>query len=241
MKKKNMKWVIMILILSLVIIIAWTVLSRSVKNEHNPEQEDGKQGTIEIKEKESTISLEVPVSEENENNKRESTEIDALVQETQVQRIEPTIVEVITDDPTKDVIIMADESGELSQVEIGVGEYDVTIPGEDELGENELIRVDGSEHEDILPETTEESIKDNSDSGNSDKNQVYQEIGPNLAMTYLEYEAMSGEEQMLYYYSFANADAFMEWYDAAKAEYEAENEVIYIGADGVVDIGSIGK
>ena len=42
---------------------------------------------------------------------------------------------------------------------------------------------------------------------------------------------------MKFYYSFADGNAFAEWYKSAKAAYDAETEEIYIGADGVVDAG----
>lgn len=61
--------------------------------------------------------------------------------------------------------------------------------------------------------------------------------GFDSTLTYEEYEAMTNEEKLLYYYSFADADAFFEWYNAAKAAYDAENESIIIGADGTVDLG----
>lgn len=62
-------------------------------------------------------------------------------------------------------------------------------------------------------------------------------MGPDMDMTYEEYEAMSSEEKMLFYYSFADADSFFEWYNAAKAAYESENGSIIIGEDGTVDLG----
>ena len=46
-------------------------------------------------------------------------------------------------------------------------------------------------------------------------------------------------EQTIFYYSFADADEFLEWYNSAKAKYEEENEEIYIGLDGVVNAGEI--
>lgn len=58
-----------------------------------------------------------------------------------------------------------------------------------------------------------------------------------LAQAYIDYTNMSGDVQMKFYYSFADGNAFAEWYKSAKAAYDAETEEIYIGSDGVVDAG----
>ena len=64
--------------------------------------------------------------------------------------------------------------------------------------------------------------------------------GPDLTTTYAEYEDMSPEAQMLFYYSFADADDFHAWYNAAKAEYEAGRGDIVVG-DGDIDMEEIFK
>ena len=61
--------------------------------------------------------------------------------------------------------------------------------------------------------------------------------GPATDTTLAEYEAMSGEEQTLFYYSFANADDFLAWYNTAKAASEAGKDYIEIGLDGTVSAG----
>lgn len=43
------------------------------------------------------------------------------------------------------------------------------------------------------------------------------------SITYGEYLALSVEEQQAYYYRFESADAFLQWLDAEKKEYESEN------------------
>ena len=57
-------------------------------------------------------------------------------------------------------------------------------------------------------------------------------------VTYEEYIAMSGEEQQKYMNSFSSIEAFFEWYNAAKAKYDAEHPSIEIG-DGEIDLGDI--
>ena len=47
---------------------------------------------------------------------------------------------------------------------------------------------------------------------------------------------MSGDQQLLFYYSFASAADFNAWYAAAKAAAEADREYIEIGSDGVVNV-----
>lgn len=55
------------------------------------------------------------------------------------------------------------------------------------------------------------------------------------SLSYEEYIAMSGEEQQKYFESFESVEAFFEWYNAAKAEYEANREEIEV--DGEIDLG----
>lgn len=51
---------------------------------------------------------------------------------------------------------------------------------------------------------------------------------PGTDTTLAEYEAMSAEEQLLFYYSFATADEFYEWYNAALAEQTANSGNILV-------------
>lgn len=57
--------------------------------------------------------------------------------------------------------------------------------------------------------------------------------------TYEEYIAMSGKEQEQYFFQFEDVSDFFDWFNSAKAEYEANREYIEIGEDGVVDLGEI--
>lgn len=60
-------------------------------------------------------------------------------------------------------------------------------------------------------------------------------IGPDTSTTLAEYEAMSGTEQTLFYYSFATAEDFTAWYNAAKAADDAGKNYIEIGENGIVN------
>lgn len=55
---------------------------------------------------------------------------------------------------------------------------------------------------------------------------------------YEKYNAMSGEEQEAFIDSFESIQAFMDWYNAAKAEYDALHPGIDIG-DGNIDAGDL--
>ena len=60
-------------------------------------------------------------------------------------------------------------------------------------------------------------------------------------MTYEKYNAMSGAEQQAYFNTYSNPMDFFTWYNAAKAEYEASQERIEIGAGGTIDLGELLK
>ena len=61
-------------------------------------------------------------------------------------------------------------------------------------------------------------------------------------MTYEKYSAMSGAEQQAYFNTFKDPAKFFEWYNAAKAEYEQNQNRIEIDGNGSIDLGDlIGK
>ena len=55
---------------------------------------------------------------------------------------------------------------------------------------------------------------------------------------YEDFMNMSSKDQQKFVDSFANMDAFFDWYNAAKKVYEQENPPIEVG-DGVINIGEI--
>ena len=55
-------------------------------------------------------------------------------------------------------------------------------------------------------------------------------------LTYEEYEDMTAAQQREFMMSFADVEDFFDWYNQAKAEYEAQHPDIEIG-DGKVEIG----
>ncbi|MBR5285012.1 MAG: S-layer homology domain-containing protein, partial [Clostridia bacterium] len=60
-------------------------------------------------------------------------------------------------------------------------------------------------------------------------------------MTYEKYNAMTAAEQQAYFNTYKNPSDFFAWYNAAKAEYEASQERIEIGAGGTIDLGELIK
>lgn len=185
---------------------------------------------------------------ENTEMQEETPKSDNLVNsETEEAKnekiIAPTVVSIIQEDKTTDVIILAGENNQDVVAKAGVVKTDIDIGdfegSTEEVAQNQnenTIEEAPKETEEQFPDTPEEiTEEETSESTTSQKEQssvIDQSIG------YEDYEAMSSEKQMLFYYSFANADAFLEWYNNAKAEYEAGLETIYIGADGIVKAGN---
>lgn len=60
--------------------------------------------------------------------------------------------------------------------------------------------------------------------------------GPDTSMTYEEFEALSSTEKRLFQESFKDIDAFFDWYEAVKAEYEKENPPIIVDGTGSVTL-----
>lgn len=60
-------------------------------------------------------------------------------------------------------------------------------------------------------------------------------------VTYSQYNAMSAEEQQAWFNSFESVEAFFEWYNNAKAVYEANDDSIIIDGNTSIDMGEIAK
>ncbi|MBQ7034257.1 MAG: hypothetical protein IJN34_00810 [Clostridia bacterium] len=71
-----------------------------------------------------------------------------------------------------------------------------------------------------------------------DENDRQSDFDPNSELTYEEYMAMTPTEQKAYYDSYENFTDFVAWHNAAKAEYDAENESVEI-QDGEINISDI--
>lgn len=58
---------------------------------------------------------------------------------------------------------------------------------------------------------------------------------------YEKYMNMSEAEQQAYFNSYADPADFFAWYNKAKEEYEQSRDVIEVGPDATIDLGSLGN
>ena len=63
----------------------------------------------------------------------------------------------------------------------------------------------------------------------------------NGGMTYEKYVHLDGTAQQTFFNTYKNPADFFAWYNAAKAEYEANDNRIEIGADGTIDLEQLLK
>lgn len=145
---------------------------------------------------------------------------------------------------------------------------DETIPGVEML--DEPLNSPFDETEDTEQETTENNSaadntgsadgSNNSGSGTEKPSQSGDETAaepkptepkptepgatePEGGITYVSYEEynnMTPAEQVAYYNQFPSIEAFVQWYNEAKAEYDKEHGAIDVG-DGDIDLGDIIK
>lgn len=94
-------------------------------------------------------------------------------------------------------------------------EYFDETQSEPAIEEDETV-ADPTEPEEEIPPVTDESTS----SGN---------------LTYEQYMALSAEQQQAHFESFPSLDAYIAWYNAALAEYEANQNIVE--ATGPIDIG----
>lgn len=85
----------------------------------------------------------------------------------------------------------------------------------------------------VLPEEPETPVEP------EQPEQPEQPEAPADKLTYEEYQALSGAEQMEYMNSFAAVEDFFAWYNEAKAKYDEEQNRIEIGGDGSIDLDDI--
>lgn len=138
----------------------------------------------------------------------------------------PTLNWVESEDGQSMTATLPGNNGENSEVQIGVAEGGTA----GDIPEGNINSVPAPT---VAPTPTEAPVPTEAPTVPQAPITVW--TGPATDTTLAEYEAMSGEEQMLFYYSFANAEDFNTWYNAAKAEADANNNYIEIGGDGVLD------
>ena len=57
--------------------------------------------------------------------------------------------------------------------------------------------------------------------------------------TWEEYQAMSGAEREAHFKQFSSPEAYIQWLNKAKADYDKEHPTIEVGADGTIDLGKL--
>ena len=60
--------------------------------------------------------------------------------------------------------------------------------------------------------------------------------GGKTSPTWEEYQAMSADEKLAFYYTFPTADDFFDWRDKAKKEYEDSKDDVIIGGDADINL-----
>lgn len=117
-------------------------------------------------------------------------------------------------------------STNLSESTSVVGTTESTMPGlgkDDELGKEETTPVKTTTSIETEPPVTDAT-------------------SPVTGMlTYESYEAMTEAQQIAFMEEFEDIAAFFDWYNAAKAEYEAQNPAIEVGEEGIIDLDKIGN
>lgn len=127
---------------------------------------------------------------------------------------EPTILETVSgaDQNTESGVVNLDNAGPNTETKAPTtaseAEEETTIPAEEETKPEETTTPAEKNPDTPAKETTE----------------------------YEKYLAMSGQQQKAFMESFDSIEAFFEWLNEAKAEYEAANPAIEID-DVVIDLG----
>ena len=108
--------------------------------------------------------------------------------------------------------------------ETEAGENQAEIESEKETLSEEPLQDDTEQEESKPKETTPKET--------APKETVPKQ--PEGITDYEVYKAMSPDEQVAFYESFGSAEAFMEWFNNAKAEYDAQQTIVEIGEGGAV-------
>ena len=157
--------------------------------------------------------------------------------EPQAEAVEPTASQTQTEAP--------EVPGNTEETEEPTRE---TIPGEpDPYGESdEVTQKPAEETEPSEPATEPEEKDEPTTPGTSQQPTTGDSTGSTNIPTaggsaYESYIAMSGEQQQAFIDQFASVAEFVNWYNAAKAEYDAAHPDIEIGGDTVIDGSQLGK
>lgn len=178
-------------------------------------------------------------SQENRTD-TEQLQGDNAEQQPAVPEEESKVPTVYTEEDGTTTILLPNDGNEEIKVQIGVEESGDIL---DDLEEEEYYQTGSNQTGNQTTEPPANPAPNPNNTPDDGKEPTVApmtpgQIGPNLDTTYEEYLAMSTEEQMRFYYSFACAEDFYEWYNAAKAEYEANSGDIVVG-NGPIDMEQI--
>jgi len=143
-----------------------------------------------------------------------------------------------------------DKSGPASDPTASTGGQlpDHATVGEPTESDGTQSETESAQNEPTMPSDSAQATKPDEatsntkpeDSQGSTKPDAPQEtIKPDKELSYEQYNAMTGAQQQAFFESFSNVEAFFEWYNAAKQEYDEANKDIVIGGDATIDMGDI--
>lgn len=193
---------------------------------------------------EQTTSTQTAPAENMENMTQQPGEETTATENSEQEITESTQetweIEVLESTPDKITMEFEDnKTGDKIQMQMGVGELDdaeddVNVDNTSNNG-NSATQPKPTEPKPTEPKPTEPKPTEPKPTQLGTGGTKVDEPGSDV--TFADYESMSGQEQMLFYYSFADDDAFNVWYEAAKAAYDAGKNEIIIDGNGAVNIG----
>lgn len=141
--------------------------------------------------------------------------------------------------PTPSGIVKGEDDGDLDDV---VVEIDAPSAGnqpavqEKELTDDEDVASDEATSPEDASESKEEESKATEVPTDAPEETTVPTPPASGTTEFEWYNALSGDEQMAFMESFESVPAFFDWYNAAKAEYDALHPEIEVG-DDVIDLG----
>jgi hypothetical protein len=152
------------------------------------------------------------------------------LRETQPENTEPTAPEVIMGVGKRD----EDYGEETTPAE--------TKPQETKPVETEPVETEPVETEPVVTEPLEtepvETVPVETKPEETKPEETKPQTAPDAVLTYAEFLEMSEAEQDAFTESFDSLHAFIQWHNADKAVYDAENTPVgTIGPDGSIDLG----
>lgn len=148
----------------------------------------------------------------------EATQNTVASESTVPEETEPT-AEAVVVESTPDSITLEVEGEDGTKFQVQIGGTDEAVFPDESVGEEQPVQTQPTQPQPTETQPTEPYTPPTSDGT----------VGPNREVTFAQYEAMAEMDQLLFYYSFADANDFYAWYNAAKAEHEANNGDIIIG------------